>query len=136
MAKSIKLKNNIYFDSSGISYNRKNLKSMLNSIGKVYSVGFSDVETKAETTSNIIASLTLPAGNYVVRGFFYAAVYDYRCIISVHNAVSVIYDPNGWVNGSITDIVECNVESTISFVLGYGTKDALVSGNLYAIKIK
>lgn len=136
MAESIKLENNIYFDSSGISHNRKNLKAMLNSIGQVYSVGFSNVETKAETTSNIIASLTLPAGNYVVRGFFYAAVYDYRCIISIHNAVSVVYDPSGWVNASITDIVECNAESTISFVLGYGTKDALVSGNLYAIKIK
>lgn len=134
MAKSIKLKNE-YLDSDGISHNRTSLKIILNSIGQVYSIGFSNVEIKAETTGNVLASLTLPKGSYVVRGFFYAPVYNYRCIISVHNAVTVVYDPNGWVNGCITDIVECQGESTISFVLGYGTKDTLASGSFYAIKI-
>lgn len=134
MSQSFKYKNNMYLDSTGVAYNKATLKSKLDSIGKVYSVTASG-KTVNQNTANYPISLTLPAGTYVVVGYFEYRGSDLRYYLTLYNTAMSAYDNAGYVAGNITDIAELTKQTTISLMI-WPSKTVSVSAKLMAVRIR
>lgn len=134
MSQSFKYKNNMYLDSTGVAYNKATLKSKLDSIGKVYSVTASG-KTVNQNTANYPISLTLPAGTYVVVGYFEYWGSDLRYYLTLYNTAMSAYDNAGYVAGNITDIAELTKQTTISLMI-WPSKTVSVSAKLMAVRIR
>jgi len=108
------------------------------SIGNIYEQSFSDVNVpKGETQTNTtVATINLSAGIYVIVGHFTSPVYDYRCVLSMNDNTVSVYDNNGYVNGTITNIINIQDGGYVNLVIGYGSKDTTASGYIRAVKIK
>lgn len=105
-------------------------------IGQYYETTFTNKEI-THNEQNKVASLTLPAGKYVLVGYAFYEGKDLRFHLMLGDAMSSAYDNNGWVQMNITNIVDLTNESNnIDFYVWVNSKDiTLNKGFLRAIKI-
>lgn len=105
-----------------------------NQIGEIYTETFSKVNIEKDK-SNIVKSITLPAGKYVLVGYAGYIGDDLRYYIALGGVSSSAYDKNGYVAMNISSIVETKEEKSYDFTIWTTNKDITVSGFIKAIKI-
>lgn len=113
----------------------KILNEKLDTIGEIYKINVSNISCTANT-SNTLATLTLPAGVYVIRGTFGYQGSDLRYYLSLGTVSTSAYDNSGYVAGTITDVISIN--SNYKSVLSiWPSKDfTAVAASIIAVRIK
>ena len=86
--------------------------------------------------SNVICSLTLDPGTYIVVGTFKYEGSNLRYYLSLWSRSISAYDNAGYVEGTVTDIFTLTSQRTIELRI-WPSKDAtLVTTNIRAIRVK
>ena len=95
---------------------------------------FADVNATKNQT-NVLESITLSAGKYVLVGYAYYRGTDLRYLVRFGDSSSSAYDRNGYVGMNVTSIVNVIEEQTFQFTLWPTDKDVTVGGWIKAIRI-
>lgn len=154
MSKSIKLLDNIFIDTKGITHNRELLSNYLNTmkntvttvnntvaaIGTVISSGAEVTNTAKQSQSNDICSIIIPAGVWLVIGHWRYEDQNLSSYTALENITISLadsrYDDQGWVNTTVIGIQSSNNSTRVYLNLWPRNKTVSVKSHIQAIRIK
>lgn len=137
MVRSIKLTDNTYWNSDGVSYDNKELTEVLNNIGTIYNTTKSNIYCKTNSSTQL-CSLTLPPGLYVLIGSFDWHSNQLSYYFTVGDRSLSAYDNEGYVSGTVSTIVGSLTSNTTvaSYMWPRNQDITLFGASLKAIRIK
>lgn len=139
MSKSIKFKNNIYLDTSGIVHNQETLKSIIDTPLKTVARKYYDAIMSQE---NYINSIKLGKGTWIIIGEWRYEGYDASTwtslINTTYSGATSKYDNDGYVNDEITGLLinPNNTEVTVYLNVWPRRKNMRLNSTMCAIRIK
>lgn len=138
MNKSIKFKNNLFLDSTGIVHNKELLSELLKSDLKSTN-GSSYVK---KNQNNYVNSLSLGKGTWIVIGEWRFEGFDFSSWTTLINATfagaSSKYDDSGYVNDQVVGILINNNTTPVTIYLNVWprNKDVTVLSSMCALRLK
>lgn len=139
MSKSIKFRNNIFLDTSGIVHNKELLKGIIDTplitTERVY-------YNAKKNQENYINSINVGKGTWLIIGEWRYEGFDASTwtslINTTYSGASSKYDNDGYVNDEVTGLVvnDSNNTKTIYLNIWPRIKDLRVNSTMCALRIK
>ena len=125
-------------NADNISTNASNITTLNNSmnrIGTIYNATKTNIAVNANS-SNVICSITLQPGTYVIVGTFKYQGSDLRYYLTLYSRSLSVYDNAGYVEGSISDILYIDRQTTINLYLWPSKSFTVSNTDIRAVRIR
>lgn len=133
-------KTNISTNATNIATNKTNITNLTNTVSPIgtYKETYGNNKYINPGTSNLMCTLTLSAGTWIVIGWFKYESSTLRYYFSVHSRSTSAYDKDGYVECTLSDFVVTNQNSyVVNCYLWINDKSITVANyGLKAIRIK
>ena len=151
MPKSIKPKDNTYIDSSGVSYNRTSLKSVLDNLNMfVSNLNLSGISVTDTADEKTVGTFTIPStGVYLITGILETNYYGQSgrdLFTRIRQNGGVVWSYDGVVNTyawtisrSVCCVIGANKNDVITFTVQNGVAGKNYSfggGNVQIVKLR
>ena len=107
----------------------------ISNIGTIYNSDKTNISVKANST-NIICSITLQPGAYVIVGTFHYEGSDLRYYLTLYSKSISAYDNAGYVDCTISDILYIGTQTTINLYLWPSKSFTVKNSNIRAVRIR
>ena len=107
----------------------------ISNIGTIYNSDKTNISVNANST-NIICSITLQPGTYVIVGAFHYEGSDLRYYLTLYSKSISAYDNAGYVDSTISDIFYIGTQTTINLYLWPSKSFTVKNSNIRAVRIR